>query len=53
MSYNFITAQEAAEMIQDGQTLGFSGFTAPVYTGLRILRKWMKSAMRTIFMEMV
>lgn len=29
MSYNFITAQEAAEMIQDGQTLGFSGFTAP------------------------
>lgn len=23
------------------------------YTGLRILRKWMKSAMRTIFMEMV
>lgn len=24
-----------------------------MYTGLRILRKWMKSAMRTIFMEMV
>lgn len=29
MSYNHITAQEAAEMIQNGETLGFSGFTAP------------------------
>lgn len=28
-------------------------FIILMYTGLRILRKWMKSAMRTIFMEMV
>ncbi len=29
MAYNFITAKEAAEMIQNGETLGLSGFTAP------------------------
>lgn len=29
MAFNFITAQEAAEMIKDGDTLGLSGFTAP------------------------
>lgn len=29
MAYNYITAQEAAEMIKDGDTLGLSGFTAP------------------------
>lgn len=29
MVYNYITAQEAAEMIKDGDTLGLSGFTAP------------------------
>ncbi|MBO5267956.1 MAG: succinate CoA transferase [Muribaculaceae bacterium] len=29
MAYNYITAQEAAEMIKDGDTLGMSGFTAP------------------------
>lgn len=29
MAYNFITAQEAAEMINNGDTLGLSGFTAP------------------------
>ncbi|MCM1037057.1 MAG: succinate CoA transferase [Bacteroides sp.] len=29
MSYNRITAREAAEMIHNGDTLGFSGFTAP------------------------
>lgn len=29
MSYNRITAAEAAEMIHNGDTLGFSGFTAP------------------------
>ena len=29
MAYNFITAQEAAEMIHNGATIGLSGFTAP------------------------
>ena len=29
MAYNFITAQEAAQMIPNGATVGFSGFTAP------------------------
>lgn len=29
MSFNRITAQEAAQMIKDGDTLGLSGFTAP------------------------
>ncbi len=29
MAYNYITAQEAAEMIKNGDTLGLSGFTAP------------------------
>lgn len=29
MAYNKITAQEAAEMIHNGDTLGYSGFTAP------------------------
>ena len=29
MAYNFITAEEAAEMITNGTTLGLSGFTAP------------------------
>ncbi len=29
MAYKFITAQEAASMIKDGDTLGLSGFTAP------------------------
>ena len=29
MAYNYITAQEAAEMIKNGDTLGMSGFTAP------------------------
>lgn len=29
MAFNFITAQEAAEMIHDGDTIGLSGFTAP------------------------
>lgn len=29
MAYDFITAKEAAEMIQNGDTLGLSGFTAP------------------------
>ena len=29
MAYNFITPQEAAEMIKNGDTLGLSGFTAP------------------------
>ena len=29
MAYNFITADEAAEMINNGTTLGLSGFTAP------------------------
>jgi succinate CoA transferase len=29
MSFNFITAEEAAELIHDGDTLGLSGFTAP------------------------
>lgn len=29
MAYNFITAQEAAEMIKNGDTIGLSGFTAP------------------------
>lgn len=29
MSFNRITAQEAAEMIKNGDTLGLSGFTAP------------------------
>ena len=29
MAYNYMTAQEAAEMIKDGDTLGLSGFTAP------------------------
>lgn len=29
MSFNFITAEEAASMIKDGDTLGLSGFTAP------------------------
>lgn len=29
MAYNYITAQEAAEMINNGDTIGLSGFTAP------------------------
>lgn len=29
MAYNFISAQEAAEMIKNGDTIGMSGFTAP------------------------
>ena len=29
MVYNYITADEAAEMIPHGATVGFSGFTAP------------------------
>lgn len=29
MAYNFITAAEAAAMINNGDTLGLSGFTAP------------------------
>ena len=29
MVYNFITAEEAAEMIRSGSTIGMSGFTAP------------------------
>ena len=29
MAYNFITAAEAAEFINNGDTLGLSGFTAP------------------------
>ena len=29
MAYNFITAKEAAEMINNGDTIGLSGFTAP------------------------
>ena len=29
MAYNFITAEEAAEMIENGTTIGLSGFTAP------------------------
>ena len=29
MAYNFITAREAAEMINHGDTIGLSGFTAP------------------------
>lgn len=29
MVYNFITAEEAAEMIPSGSTIGMSGFTAP------------------------
>ena len=29
MAYNYITAAEAAEMINNGDTLGLSGFTAP------------------------
>ena len=29
MAFNYITAQEAAEMIKDGDSLGLSGFTAP------------------------
>ncbi len=29
MAFNYITAQEAAEMIKDGDTIGLSGFTAP------------------------
>lgn len=29
MAFNYITAQEAAEMIKNGDTIGLSGFTAP------------------------
>lgn len=29
MAFNYISAEEAAEMIQNGQTIGLSGFTAP------------------------
>lgn len=29
MTFNYMTAQEAAEMIKDGDTIGLSGFTAP------------------------
>ena len=29
MAFNYITAQEAAEMIPNGSTIGLSGFTAP------------------------
>ena len=29
MSFNFISAEEAASMINNGATIGFSGFTAP------------------------
>ncbi len=29
MAFNYITPQEAAEMIKDGDTIGMSGFTAP------------------------
>jgi len=29
MAFNYITAQEAAAMINDGDTIGLSGFTAP------------------------
>ena len=29
MAFNYITAQEAAEMIHNGATIGLSGFTAP------------------------
>ncbi|MBD5234583.1 MAG: succinate CoA transferase [Bacteroidales bacterium] len=29
MAFNYITAQEAAEMINNGDTIGLSGFTAP------------------------
>ena len=29
MAFNYITAQEAAEMIDNGATIGLSGFTAP------------------------
>jgi len=29
MAFNYITAQEAAEMIKNGDSLGLSGFTAP------------------------
>lgn len=29
MAYNYITAEEAAAMIKDGDTIGMSGFTAP------------------------
>lgn len=29
MAFNFISAQEAAELIHNGDTLGLSGFTAP------------------------
>ena len=29
MAFNYMTAQEAAEMINNGDTIGTSGFTAP------------------------
>ncbi|MDE6437741.1 MAG: acetyl-CoA hydrolase, partial [Muribaculaceae bacterium] len=29
MAFNFMTAEEAAEMIPNGATIGLSGFTAP------------------------
>jgi len=29
MAFNYLTAEEAAEMIQNGDTIGLSGFTAP------------------------
>ncbi|MDE6041129.1 MAG: acetyl-CoA hydrolase, partial [Muribaculaceae bacterium] len=29
MAFNYITAEEAAEMIKNGDTIGLSGFTAP------------------------
>lgn len=29
MAFNILTAQEAAEMIKNGDTVGLSGFTAP------------------------
>lgn len=29
MAYNYITAEEAAAMINNGDTIGTSGFTAP------------------------
>lgn len=29
MAFNYITAEEAAEMIKNGDSIGTSGFTAP------------------------
>ena len=40
MAFNYITAEEAAEMIKNGDSIGTSGFTAP--GSPKYLRLWLQ-----------